>query len=407
MLAPPAKWVFEPSFLVGTKRARRLEAGCVRSKSDVALRPARCILPPFRKPRLNPEVSALNLAKTPQGQKISAPRFFPPNGESSMKKTSLVLFLILALVAVPAGFGQTSAAPKARDAAQFQRGLSMKQVGIFLQCTGTKNPREALEAVKSLGLHMVQVSKLPDRFYTPEGAKEFQMLLRETGIHASAVVVVFDGENYQDQNTVRATVGYAPADLLQARLAYTRKCIDFASALGVKIVTFHVGFIPSNSSDPTYQRMLKGVSEVAAYGSKHNVAVALETGQETGEELLRFIQQIKETRVAVNFDTANLVLYGKDDPPHALRVLLSRVTSVHVKDGLLPASPSELGEEVRLGEGKAQVKECLRILQHANFRGPLVIENYVWRRGTDPLVELRTAKDFIQATLAELQEKGN
>lgn len=325
-----------------------------------------------------------------------------------MKKLSVHLFLMLALGTLPAAFGQTPAAPGGRNAAtQRHRGLSMNQVGIFLRCTGKTDPREALEAVKSLGLHMVQISKLPDRFYTPEGAEEFRGLLRETGIHASAVVVVFDGEDYKDQDTVRATVGYAPVNLLEARLAYTRKCIDFASALGIKIVTFHVGFIPSEASDPTYKRMLNGVTEVAAYAAKRNVTISLETGQETGEELLHFLRQIKVARVGVNFDTANLVLYGRDDPPRALRTLLGRVTSVHVKDGMPPANPHQLGQEVRLGEGKAQVKECLRVLQEANFHGPLVIENYVWRGGTDPLVELRTARDFIRATLAELSQKGS
>lgn len=261
--------------------------------------------------------------------------------------------------------------------------------------------------MKSLGLDMVQVSKLPDRFYTPEGAKEFRSLLRMTGVHASAVVVVFDGESYKDQDAVRATVGFAPAKLVDVRLAYARKCIDFASALGVKIVTFHVGFIPSDPGDPTYKQMLNAVTQLAAYGAKRGVTIALETGQESGEELLRFVEQISVARVGVNFDTANLVLYGKDDPPRALRTLLARVTSEHLKDGLPPANPSALGQEVRLGEGKAQVKECLRILQDANFHGPLVIENYVWREGTDPLVELRIARDFIRKTLAELANGGS
>ncbi len=278
----------------------------------------------------------------------------------------------------------------------------MGQVGIFLRCTGRTDPREALEGVKSLGLNMVQISKLPERFYTPEGAKEIEKLLRETSIHASDVVVVFDGESYKDQDAVRATVGFAPDDLVEARLAYARKCIDFASALGISIVTFHVGFIPPDPGNLTYKQMLRAVTELAAYGAKRRVTISLETGQESGEELLRFVQQISVGRVGVNFDTANLVLYGKDDPPRALRTLLGRVTSVHLKDGLPPSDPSQLGREVRLGKGKAQVKECLRILQEANFQGPLVIENYVWREGTDPLNELRIARDYVRETLAEL-----
>jgi sugar phosphate isomerase/epimerase len=329
----------------------------------------------------------------------------------NFKRSSRVhLYWLLMLVVAHNGFGQTPAPAQAgqRAASSPYQGLSMDQVGIFLRCTGRTDPREALEAVKSLGLSMVQISKLPDRFYTPEGAEEFHALLRQIGVRASAVVVVFDGESYKDQDAVRSTVGFLPASLAEARIDYTRKCIDFASALGVRIVTFHAGFIPGDVRDPAYQRMLDTISGIAAYAAKRGVGISLETGQESGEELLRFVNQITAARVGVNFDTANLVLYGKDDPPRALRTLLGRVTSAHLKDGMPPDNPSQLGKEVRLGEGQAQVKECLRILQEANFKGPLVIENYVWRsKGTDPLYELRTAKEFLSKTLAELAGKGS
>ena len=56
-----------------------------------------------------------------------------------------------------------------------------------------------------------------------------------------------------------------------------------------------------------------------------------------------------------------------------------------------------LGRETRLGEGRADVAECLRILWDANFAGPLIIENYVWRQTkADPIEELRRAKAFIE-----------
>ena len=127
---------------------------------------------------------------------------------------------------------------------------------------------------------------------------------------------------------------------------------------------------------------------------------SLETGQETSEELGRFIDAIKGAKVGVNFDTANLVLYGTEDPPAALRRLIGRVTSVHVKDGVPPASPGALGKEVRLGEGQAGVASCLAILRDAGFTGPLIIENYVFRGlKTDPLDELRLAKGFVERTL--------
>ncbi|MGJ5817977.1 sugar phosphate isomerase/epimerase family protein [Paludibaculum fermentans] len=279
--------------------------------------------------------------------------------------------------------------------------LQLGHIGIFLRCTGKTDPREALQAVRSLGLRMVQVSKLPDRFYSPEGAKEFAALLNETGVQASAVVAVYDGENYKDIPTIRATVGFVPKAFMDQRVAYTKKCVDLAAALKVKIVTFHVGFLPAQPTDPDYQRLVHAVRDVAQYAAKHSVTISLETGQESADELLQFLGQVAHRNVGVNFDMANLVLYGKDDAPAALRKLLPKVTSVHVKDGLQPEDPARLGAEARLGEGKAGVKECLKMLKAAHFAGPVVIENYVFRgRGTEPMAELALAKAFVDQALA-------
>jgi sugar phosphate isomerase/epimerase len=294
-------------------------------------------------------------------------------------------------VELPRDDGTAGAGP-ASPPGQSLRG----RIGVFLRCTGHEDPRKALLAVKSLGLERVQVSRLPDRFYAPEGAREFAGLLKETGLRADAVVVVFEGESYKDQEAVMRTVGLRPAALRAARTDYARRCVDFAKAIGTTIVTFHMGFLPRDTTDPVYGEMQDAVSGLAAYAASRGVALSLETGQETGEELSRFLDAITVARVGVNFDTANLVLYGLDDPPRALERLLDRVTSVHVKDGLPPEDPRLLGREVPLGEGRAKVRECLRLLDAAGFRGPLIIENYAWRdRGTDPLEELARARDFI------------
>jgi L-ribulose-5-phosphate 3-epimerase len=283
----------------------------------------------------------------------------------------------------------------------------LRQVGVFLRCTGQDDPGKALEAVKSLGLGLIQVSKLPDRFYTPEGASEFAGMMKRSGTSAGSVVVVFDGESYKDRESVEKTVGFRPVDLLPERLAYARKCVDFAAAIGTKIVTFHMGFLPKSSQDPIYRSMLQAVTDLARYGAGKGVTISLETGQETADELARFLEKITVARVGVNFDTANLVLYGMDSPPRALKRVLDRVTSVHVKDGLPPEDPRYLGREVRLGEGRADVKECLRVLLDAGFQGPLIIENYVWRSlGTDPVEELRRAKEFIENCLAASRLRG-
>ncbi len=270
-------------------------------------------------------------------------------------------------------------------------------VGVFLRCTGQDDPLRALEAVKSLGLDTVQVSKLPDRFYTVEGAKEFSGFLRRTGIRADSVVAVFAGESYKDRDTVVRTVGFRPVELIAGRLEYLRRCVDFARAIGARLVTFHMGFLPKDPGDEAYRAMLAAVTDIAGHAAKQNVTISLETGQETGEEMAAFLDKITVARVGVNFDPANLVIYGVDSPSRALARFVSRVTSVHVKDALLPDAPGAMGREVRPGEGRAELSECFRLLREAGFTGALIIENYVARESrTDPMDELRQAKAFIE-----------
>jgi len=283
-----------------------------------------------------------------------------------------------------------------------------KRIGVFLRCTGRDDPAAALAAVKSLGLNLIQISRLPERFYTPEGAREFDGLLKASGLTAVSVVVVFDGESYRDLDAIEATVGFRPAPLVESRLAYARKCIDFAKALGLKVVTFHVGVLPKDPADPIYQRMLGAVTNLSRYASERGVVIALETGQETAGALARFLDAVAATAppVFVNFDIANLVLYGNDEPPAALRRLVGRVKAIHVKDGRLPVAPRVLGKETRLGEGRGDVKQCLAILLDAGFEGPLVIENYVTREtGVEPLEELRRAREYIEKALDELEQE--
>ena len=276
-------------------------------------------------------------------------------------------------------------------------GKAGNPVGVFLRCTGQDDPLLALQAVKSLGLDTVQVSKLPDRFYTPEGATEFAGLLRATGIRADSVVAVFAGESYADRDTVVRTVGFRPLHLIKERLAYLRKCVDFAGAIGARIVTFHMGFLPEDPDDAAYRAMMAAVTDIAGYAAKKKITISLETGQETGQQLAAFLDKITVARVGVNFDPANLVIYGVDSPSRALEHFVARVTSVHVKDALLPETPGAMGREVRPGEGRAELKECFRVLRASGFTGAMIIENYVARGlKTDPMDELRQAKAFLR-----------
>ena len=108
----------------------------------------------------------------------------------------------------------------------------------------------------------------------------------------------------------------------------------------------------------------------------------LETGQEPAGILLDFLVDTGKPNLAINFDPANMILYGTSDPIEAMEILKGHIRSVHVKDGEWPdkAKPGSLGAEKPLGQGSVGIARYIAKLKEIGYTGPLVIE----REGTTP-----------------------
>jgi sugar phosphate isomerase/epimerase len=271
--------------------------------------------------------------------------------------------------------------------------ISVPEVGVFLSTTRIKDPSEACAAVKSLGFRIIQLGKLPDSCYTPEGAEALRAVLRRHELTAASLCVVFDGERYDDVESVSRTVGFLPEAPLEGRLAYTRRCIDTAAALGIPLATFHMGMLPAAVDDPAYQRVLRAVDGVATYAGTQGVTIGLETGQESAAELLAFLDRCSAP-VKVNYDGGNFVAYGTDDPLDALKALYPQTVGVHLKDRRPPGRPGRVGPGWRLGRGTARVDDTIQFLLDAGWTQPLILETYAVR-GDDPIETLTHARAYV------------
>jgi len=271
---------------------------------------------------------------------------------------------------------------------------------------GAGGPRKALQAVRSLGLERVQVSRLPDRFYTPEGAREFSGLLKEAGLRADAVVVVFQGESYKDQDSVMRTVGLRPAALrprdgLREEVHRLRE--------GHRHGDRHVshGFLPRDPKDPVYGEMQDAVSALRGLRrleGRHPLARD-GAGERRGAGALPRRDHRRPRRRQLRHGQPRALRPRRPAPraraPAGPRHVAAREGRPAADDpGCWDASPTR--------DGRAQVRACLRLLDAAGFRGPLIIENYTWRDGgTDPLQELARARDFILAERPSALSQGS
>ena len=129
-------------------------------------------------------------------------------------------------------------------------------------------------------------------------------------------------------------------------------------------------------STPTTSRCAKWCASVCDHAAGHGQSFALETGQEPAEVLLRFIRDVDRPNLRINFDPANLILYGSGEPIAALETLAPLVISVHCKDGDWPAPGVEgaLGKERPLGKGSVGIARFVETLRKVGFGGPLNVE---------------------------------
>ena len=96
----------------------------------------------------------------------------------------------------------------------------------------------------------------------------------------------------------------------------------------------------------------------------------------------------------VNFDPANMILYGAGDPIEAVQTLGRHVRHVHIKDGTASAKPGrEWGEEVPFGTGEVGPERFLGALQRIGYRGPLVIER---EAGDQRAADVKTAVETLR-----------
>ena len=141
-------------------------------------------------------------------------------------------------------------------------------------------------------------------------------------------------------------------------------------------IACHVGFVPEDPQQPDYVAVRQMVRDVCDHAAKHGQTFALETGQEPAGVLLEFIRDVDRANLRINFDPANLILYGTDEPIKALERLAPLVVSVHCKDGDPPAAgvPGALGLERQLGKGSVGIGRFVETLRKIGFRGPLNVE---------------------------------
>jgi sugar phosphate isomerase/epimerase len=258
-----------------------------------------------------------------------------------------------------------------------------------------KNPEAALQKVHDLGIPTCQVST-EDLSDAMLGA--IREAVRKFNLEVTALNTSGPGPQVYDFYEGPLTIGLVPRLYRSQRIAHLKQASDFAKKLGIPALHTHFGFIPEDPNEPLYKETLQALREVATYLKANGQMMLYETGQETPITLLRAITDVGLDNQFVNLDTANLILYGKGNPVDALDVIGKLVRGTHAKDGLFPTDPKKLGEEVPIGQGKADFPKLIARLKKLGYDGPLTIEREI--SGPRQLEDIRKEKQYLEKLIA-------
>jgi len=257
--------------------------------------------------------------------------------------------------------------------------------------------RDDFAEILALGVRSGQLGIGGGVDLTPEFTSHWKAILAQEHFSIATVVCAYEGESYSDIATVERTVGFIPRSTRDARERRTLAISDFAAALGVPGIACHIGFIPEDRTSPDYAAVLDITRRICDHAARHGQTFALETGQEPAESLLRFLEDAGRDNLKINFDPANMILYGTGDPIQAFELLARHVVSVHAKDGDWPTAPGQLGTERPLGSGSVNIPRFVEALKRHGFQGTVNVEHEIPDRARR-LAEIRDAVSLL-ATL--------
>ncbi len=266
------------------------------------------------------------------------------------------------------------------------------RLGVCSWSLAPSSPRDLAEKASAAGVRWVQLALDPMR----TGAwdeEETSARLRDAGIGIASGMMAMEGEDYTTLESIRRTGGLRPDETWDANLQAARANAALARRLGLSLVSFHAGFLPHDAHDPERPRLLARLAQVATAFAEYGVRVALETGQEHAATLLEALRDLGRPDVGVNFDPANMILYGMGDPVAAFEALAPRVLQAHVKDARPPVTKGAWGTEVPVGTGAARWPELLRRMDALRPGLDLMIER---EAGAARLDDIRTARVLVE-----------
>lgn len=253
-------------------------------------------------------------------------------------------------------------------------------------------PQELADQLRTIGIPRVQLALDPLR-ENPSTWDVTADLFRQAGIRIVSGMFGTLDEDYTSLESIRRTGGLLPDSTWDENWENIQATAGIARRLGLRLVTFHAGFLPHDETDPEFEKMQHRIRLVADLFASNEIDLAFETGQETADTLRVFLEKLGRPNVGVNFDPANMILYDKGNPIEALRTLGRWVRQCHIKDANRTRTPGTWGDEVVVGTGQVDWPAFFTALREIPFAGDCCIEREAGTRRVDDII---AARNFVE-----------
>ncbi len=278
------------------------------------------------------------------------------------------------------------------------------KIGVLIGLSQKYDIGEKIKQAKDMGFDSCQLCVWDMSLYSDEIAEKVNAAVAANpGFEISLLWAGWDGPKEWNFTYGPATLGLVPPAYRDARVNQLLMASDFAEKIGVKNIATHVGFIPENPDNTDFWGTVAALRKICRYYKAKGQNFLFETGQETPVTMLRTIQAIELDNLGINFDTANLILYGKANSLDALDVYGSYIMDTHIKDGFYPTDGMKLGKEVRAGDGKANIPAVIKRLKELGYTGPFTIEREIKDDNEQLMKDIAYTRDSIKQWMADAE----
>ena len=178
-------------------------------------------------------------------------------------------------------------------------------------------------------------------------------------------------DDYSTLESIRKTGGLVPDEHWEENRGIIAKVVKLTAEWKAPYMMLHAGFIDP-SDKVGHRKLTDRLKYVRDLCADAGIGLTLETGQETAEDLSEMLSNLPG--VYVNFDPANMILYGKGDPVRAVKILAPWIRHIHIKDANYTKVPGTWGEEVEWTKGQVNADAFIAALGEVGFDGCLAVE---------------------------------